>query len=102
MTIAVTWSNQNVAPTYEQWNVTYQVKGAATVTQSSTLDMRLILPGAPVQDMVDIATGALAPGTYTLFVTIRDTASYYPDPMNLAQEGRQSDGSYQLATFTVQ
>lgn len=100
------WENVNVAPTYQPWITQFQLRnstGQVSWSVNSSLDLRQLLPtnGTPLQihDNFSLPLGVAA-GTYTLAVRIIDPDGYLT-PMNLANQGRASDGSYVLGTITV-
>lgn len=103
--ISVNWRNANVAPTYNDWNVRYEVRdsgGTTVATQdASGLNLKALYPGqATSTNALTVATASLAPGDYTLAVRVSD-ANAYSVPMNLALTGREGSGSYALASFRV-
>jgi hypothetical protein len=106
VTVGSTWENVNVAPTYDPWQVTYELLGSAgTVSWSgaSTLDLRAVVPtnGTPVVHTDSLTVpSTVPPGSYTLAVAVNDP-NHYLAPMRLADQGRASDGSYPLGTVTV-
>jgi hypothetical protein len=93
--ISVNWSNLGVAPTYEDWKITYTI---GSWTGTSTLNLRLFEPGAkPSTDSFSMP--AIPAGTYQVKVKIVDPKGIRP-PISLAIQGRESDGSYSLGTIT--
>lgn len=104
-TAASAWENVNVAPTYDSWQVSYELIGSSGVawSASSALDLRTVLPtnGTPVarSDSLTIPSSVPA-GSYTLAVTVTDP-NHYLAPMRLADQGRASDGSYPLGVVNV-
>ena len=97
-TFTTTWQNVNVAPTYHDWDVVYELKrpGSDTVVASFTSEVELstVLPGTvEVTDTFD--TRDLKPGNYELSIKVVDPEGYFT-PMNLAIGGAQDDGSYLL------
>jgi hypothetical protein len=103
--ITLAWQNVGIAPTYEDWDVVYELRGAggAVVAQTtSSFSPTLFAPHASsttVQDSLDVP-GGVAPGTYGLFMTIKDPAGYRA-PLPLAITGRNADGSYTLGSISV-
>jgi hypothetical protein len=100
------WENSGVTPTYDPWKVRFvlrdvhKVEAAATVT--SKVDLQNLLPTkepALVEDVFTL-TANVAAGKYELRVKISDPRSY-DDPLRLAMQGRNSDGSYTLGTVQV-
>jgi hypothetical protein len=96
--ITLNWKNTGIAPVYEKWNVTYELRNGSTVvwTGTSKFTSRLFLPNTVDSVVSDnfVLTG-VAPGTYNLYLIIRDPAGY-KQPLQLAITGQQSDGSYVL------
>ncbi|TMK27144.1 MAG: DUF4832 domain-containing protein [Actinobacteria bacterium] len=103
--LAATWENVNVAPTYDPWQVRYELRSGERIAWSanSTLDLRRLLPtkGTPLKatDTFTLPT-SLAKGNYTLAVQVLDPSKTVA-PMRLADSGRTSDGAYPLGTVTV-
>jgi hypothetical protein len=100
-----TWENVNVAPTYDPWEVRYELRKGESIAWSgaSTFDLRALLPtgGKPVKAVDTLALPAgLARGTYTLAVKVVDPTRTVA-PMGLADSGRTSDGAYPLGAVTV-
>jgi len=98
------WKNVGLNPPYENWNTGFQLKnGSGTVvwTGSSSMVIKGFQPGttASVTDNLTIP-GTVTPGTYTLSLIIKDPNSYRL-PLPLAITGRNTDGSYDLKTFTL-
>ena len=100
------WENVNVAPTYEPWNVQFELRNASgqvgwTGTSSLNLDKLLPTNGTPdqVTDLFTIPSSVTA-GTYTLAISVVDPSNYLA-PMNLADQGRTSNGAYPLGSVTV-
>lgn len=95
LTISVNWSNTGVAPTYEDWKITYTI---GSWTGTSALNLRLFEPGSkPFTDSFTMP--AIPAGTYQVKVKIVDPKGVRP-PIALAIQGRESDGSYNLGTIT--
>ncbi|MGO9838265.1 MAG: DUF4832 domain-containing protein [Polyangiaceae bacterium] len=112
--VATNWSNVNVTPAYDPWNVTFQLRstptGAAAWQGVSSVNLETLMPTTnqssgvdtpmTITDSFTIPSG-LTRGTYDLVVEVNDPNSYYA-PLGLAIEGRQSDGSYPLGTLEIQ
>jgi hypothetical protein len=100
-----TWENVNVAPTYDPWEVRYELRSGESIAWSATssFDLRKLLPteGKPVKasDTFKLPAG-LARGNYTLAVQVTDPTNTVA-PMGLADAGRTSDGAYPLGTVNV-
>ena len=124
-TIQSLWSNNGNAPTYEPWDVRFQLRniesGQIAWDGQSTLDLRTILPYEPTAIPQSVATpeantvpepskttwadsftlpGNVVPGRYSLILQVVDPASYRA-AMELSIIGGQTDRSYTLGTITV-
>jgi hypothetical protein len=100
-----TWENVNVAPTYDPWQVRYELRSGEGVVWSaaSTFDLRRLLPtaGKPVKASDSFTLPATLPaGTYTLAIHVIDPTGTVA-PMRLADEGRTADGAYAVGTVKV-
>lgn len=99
--VLVDWRNIGVAPTYEDWIVEYKLKnGGGTVVWTDTSSFTPTLKGPDVGTVTStdvFPKPVLADGTYSLYMTIKDTTDYR-DPLPLAITGRDGDGSYLLGT----
>jgi chemotaxis protein histidine kinase CheA len=103
--VTSTWENVNVAPTYDPWEVRYELRSGESVAWSATsaLDLRKLLPteGKPLKatDTFTLPVG-LPKGTYTLAIKVVDPTGALA-PMRLADNGRTGDGAYPLGALTV-
>jgi len=102
--IALQLKNIGVAPVYENWQITYQLRNTSTDavvwTGTSTYNMRSLLPGA--SSFSDNFTVNVSEGTYKLVMFARDPTGYRAN-FPFAITGRQADGSYVLLnTVTVE
>jgi hypothetical protein len=100
-----TWENVNVAPTYDAWEVRYELRSRERVVWSGTsaFDLRRLLPtaGNPVKASDSITLPATLPaGSYTLAVHVVDPTGTV-SPMRLADEARTADGAYPVGTVKV-
>ncbi len=98
--ISLNWQNIGLAPTYENWNVVYELRnssGGVVWTGNSSFKPKLFLPStsptAVSQNFTLPAT--VSSGTYSLYLIIRDPNNY-KNPLPLAISGRNADGSYLL------
>jgi len=94
--VTLNWQNVGIAPTYENWKVSYELRSGSTVvwTGSSGMALKLFLPSGTATPQSDNLTlGSVANGTYSLYLIIRDPAGYR-SPLTLAIPGRNADGSY--------
>ena len=105
ISITLNWKNTGQAPTYEKWDVLFELKNTNNVvvwTGTSLFKPRHFLPAAgalPVTDNFSLP-GGLPTGTYNLNVIIRDPNGYR-DPLPLAITGRNTDGSYTVTQITL-
>ncbi len=98
--ITLNWRNVGLSPSYENWNVVYELKnsGGTTVwSGNSGMQLRLFLPQASATARTDNFTvpTSVPAGTYSLIMYIRDPNNYR-QPLPLAITGRRSDGGYVL------
>ena len=99
-TIKTVWQNSGITPTYENWNVVFELQNASNGvvwSGNSTKVLRLFLPaaaGAPTTDNFTLPATVPA-GNYKLVVRIKDPSNYRPN-IRLAINGRNADGSYTL------
>lgn len=95
------WINDNVAPTYLAWKVILGLGGPAKVELPLTVDLRKVMPDAPLDDMETLtATNPLPSGSYHAYLRVED-AQGISVPMNLAMEGRDDSGNYALGELTI-
>ncbi len=94
------WRNDGSAPTYDDWEVSVQLRKRGKVVRSAELgvDLRSILPGS-VKLGTSLSFGKVPPGSYSLWVTVTDPVGYLA-PMNLAIDGRDG-GAYQIGKVRV-
>lgn len=100
--ITLNWQNVGLSPTYEDWNVQFELRNGSTVVWSgtSTKTLRGFLAtgsATPNVDTFNFGT-SVAPGTYNLYLIIRESAGYRLQAFPLAINGRNADGSYTLVT----
>jgi hypothetical protein len=100
-TMTLAWHNVGHAPTYEDWNVTFELQdrasGAVAWAGTSSHRLRRWLPSTTpttVDDSFDLPL-TLPTGPYRLVVKVVDPTGYR-QPLPLAIEGRRADGSYTL------
>jgi hypothetical protein len=98
ITASASWSNVGNAPTYNKWNVMYNVCSNNKVISStvSKLDLRKLLPGSiTIKDTLGPLAPGLAPGMYDVELRITDSNNYYVNPLSIAGNfNRQANGSY--------
>lgn len=103
--VRLNWRNLGVAPTYENWDVLFELRNSAGATVYSTKSshqLRLYLPETSdrvVTDTFSVPTTVPA-GNYQLHLIIKDPNGYRR-PLPLAIVGRLTDGSYRLGTLQV-
>jgi hypothetical protein len=99
--VRTTWRNDGSAPTYDDWDVTLQLRRRGRIVTSADLgvDLRTVLPGTTTLTRT-LDAGRLRRGRYSLWVTVTDPAGYLA-PMNLAIAGRGPDGAYRLGEVRV-
>jgi P2-related tail formation protein len=100
--ITLNWKNVGLSPTYENWDIVFELKnsGGTTVwSGTSAQKLRLFLPqtnATPRTDNLTVPT-SVAAGTYSLILYVKDPTGYR-QPLPLAITGRRSDGGYVLRT----
>src|SRR5664279_428614 len=98
-TISLGWQNIGLAPTYENWNVVYELRksdGTVVWKNNSTFSPKLFIPQGTSTTATDNFTlSSVAAGTYSMYLIIRDPLSY-KSPLQLGITGRNADGSYLL------
>jgi hypothetical protein len=108
------WENVGVAPTYQPWNVQFQLRNSAgqvSWSGQSSINLKTLFnpivnqtnPPTPGKTTVNdqfTVPSSLAAGTYTLATKVVDPSNYLA-PMNLADQVRTSDGAYPLGAITV-
>ncbi len=103
--IKTNWQNVGLAPTYENWNVVYELQsttGQVAWTGTSTKVMKLFLPATSGSVTTDkfIVPSTVPSGTYKLVVRVKDPTNYRPN-IQLAINGKNADGSYTISTGIV-
>jgi hypothetical protein len=99
--LSLTWTNTGVAPTYENWNVIFQLRAGSTVkwTGTSTFKPKLFLPGTLTVNDTFSDTPA---GTWDLYVVVQDpTGVRSPMPLALSSPTQGGDGAYLLQSGLV-
>ena len=99
--VRLAWRNDGSAPTYDPWRVTLQLRKHGTLVASTDLgiDLTTVLPGTSTFKR-SLTLGRLARGRYSVWVTVTDPAGYLA-PMNLAIDGRGTDGAYRIGRVRV-
>ena len=93
------WQNIGTAPTYERWNVMFELRdssGAVAWSGKSSHELKLFQPSSSSSAVVDtFSLPESLSGRYSLHLVVRDPNGYRK-PLPLAIRGVQSDGSYLL------
>ena len=110
--VTTAWSNVNMTPAYNPWNITLRLSNSAgkiVWRGTSKLDLQKFMPttnqtthtNTPIQ-FTDkfVLPSTLRTGKYTVSVQVLDPNNYYA-PLQLAIEGRTTDGSYVLGNVSV-
>lgn len=109
--ISLNWKNIGIAPTYEKWNVVYELRNSSNATvwsgnssfspskKGSTPGLLPSSSATSVTDNFTLPTN-IPQGDYRLCLVIKDPTGYR-QPLPLAIQGRNSDGSYTLRTVNV-
>jgi hypothetical protein len=111
LAIALQWKNIGIAPTYEKWDVVFQLKNsgggvvwsaASTFSPGTKGSSLALLPSSVATVSNDHFTlpAGIANGNYNLDLIIKDPSGYRA-PLVLAINGRNNDGSYTLKNITV-
>jgi hypothetical protein len=101
MPIHMWWLNAGVAPIYREYQLAVELRsttGSALIRIPATL--KEWLPGDAVVDRSVYVPENLAPGTYSFRVAMLDPDTRQP-AIRLGNEGRQSDGWYDMGTITI-
>jgi hypothetical protein len=103
--IDLMWRNTGIAPTYENWTVTFELRsasGAKVWSGNSSMVLKFFLPDTSDQIVSDSFTlpASVASGSYTLVAIIKDPIGYRK-PLPLANQGRTAEGAYPLGDVTV-
>jgi hypothetical protein len=105
LSVELAWRNVGVAPTYEPWDVMFELRDAGDLAVWSGTSKKVLARYLPdtnddvVTDSFTLPT-SVAAGPYTLKLVVRDPAGYRK-PLPLAIVGRAPDGSYPLGTVQV-
>lgn len=103
--ITLGWKNIGVAPTYEEWNVLFELKDSLdriVWTGKSSFQPKLFLPQDKSTAVTDefILPANVPAGNYNLEVIIKDPKQYR-SPLPLAISGRKPGGSYLLRQVSI-
>ena len=103
--ITLGWKNTGIAPTYENWNVTFELKNDSNVvvwSGASKFKPKLFAPAATATNITDTYTlpANLPMGIYKLNLVIKDPVGYRL-PLPLAIKDRNADGSYTITEINT-
>ena len=103
--VMLQWKNIGVAPTYENWDVFFELRDSTNNlvwSDTSQFKPKLFAPDASGTPVVDqfVLPDKISAGSYTLQLIIKDPSGYR-DPLPLAIHGRKKDGSYTVAKVAV-
>ncbi len=99
------WKNVGIAPTYEEWNVFFDLKnegGQLVWSTPSAFKPKLFAPSQYATEVTENFSlpADILPGRYRLDLVIKDPNGYRA-PLPLAIQGRNSDGSYTLQELNI-
>lgn len=100
--ITTNWQNTGITPVYDNWDIFYELVNSGGVVipvGTSSFKLRLFQPSNNSSAHTDNFQINIPAGSYTLRMVIKDPTGYR-SPFLLAIQGRNSDGSYNLKTFT--
>src|SRR5262249_16098434 len=94
--------NAGVSPVYYSYTLAFQIKSEEeSATLATPVDVKQWLPGDAVFDSTLYVPHTLKPGSYRLRVALLHPGTLQPD-IQLAIQGRQSDGWYDLGEIHIQ
>jgi PKD repeat protein len=103
--ITLNWQDIGATPTYENWNVTFELRNSSNVavwSGISTFNPRLFLPSGTATAITDNFTlpASIPQGTYGMYLILRDPNGFrFPLPLGIT--GVNADGSYLLKNLTL-
>jgi hypothetical protein len=101
MPVHMWWLNAGVAPVYRDYVLAVQLRsGSQSAVLRTPAQVRNWLPGDAVFDGTLFVPANLKPGTYRFRVALLDARTNQP-AIQLAIEGRRSDGWYDLGSLAV-
>ena len=102
MPLSSWWLNAGVSPVYYEYNLAFQLYSeAGRAVLPTSVDVRQWLPGDAVFDGTIYVPDTLKSGRYRLRVGILDPVTRQP-AIQLAIEGKQSDGWYDLGEIQIE
>jgi hypothetical protein len=101
MPIHMWWLNAGVAPIYREYQLAIELKSPATsAILRVPANLKEWLPGDAVVDRSLYVPDSLVPGKYSVRIALLDPESGKP-AIQLANEGRQADGWYDMGSLQV-
>jgi hypothetical protein len=96
--ITLSWQNTGAAPTYENWEVFFELRNTGNEvawSAKSKFNPKLFLPLRSATSITDnfALPASVPPGNYNLYLIVRDPKGYRK-PLPLFISGRNPDGSY--------
>lgn len=102
MAVHMWWLNAGVAPVYREYRLAIELRSAnGSAMTNVPVDVRKWLPGDAVFDGPLYVSEDLKPGKYSVRIAILDARTAKAE-IQLAIEGRQPDGWYELGEINVQ
>lgn len=91
-----TWVNTGSAPTYDEWAVAVRLVAGdgQTATGTAALDLRTVLPGSPVTDVVTVS--GVTAGRWSVQVRATNMTCPYASPLQFASGYRDGQGWHTL------
>jgi len=101
MPVHMWWLNAGVAPIYREYQLALELKSPTTSAIIRVpANLKEWLPGDAVVDRSLYVPESLAPGTYSVRIAMLDMDTAKP-AIQLANEGRQSDGWYAMGSLQI-
>lgn len=103
--IMLRWKNIGIAPTYEDWNVIFELKDSANNivwSDTSKFKPKLFIPQDTSTSVTDrfVLPANIPAGNYDITLIIKDP-KLYRSSLPLAITGRKDDGSYTIKTINI-
>src|SRR5262245_50121287 len=96
------WFNAGVSPVYYNYTLAFQLKSEKdSAILATPVDVKQWLPGDAVFDSTLYVPSTLKPGSYRLRVALLHPKTLQP-AIQLAIQGRQADGWYDLGEIRIQ
>lgn len=105
ISIMLQWKNIGVAPTYEDWDVFFELKDTTQKivwSGKSQFSPKLFIPettGTAITDRFKLPA-SIMPGNYVMNLIVKDPIGYR-SPLPLAIKGRNDDGSYTIQNIII-